>query len=279
MRVQKRNGELENVSFDKILIRLRNLSRDLDVNVDLIAQKVINHLKDEIQTKELDELAARIATTLITDHPDYGVLGSRIIMSNHHKNTLTSFSEKMEELYLYYDFSGKHCPIINQELYEMTMKHKAVIESKINYQRDFDLDYFSFKTLERSYLLRIQGKGIVERPQDMFMRVSLALHSGNLNKALKSYDLMSQKYFTHASPTLFNAGSQRQQLSSCFLLSTEDSIDGIYKTITDCGKISKWAGGIGVHISNIRSRGALIRGTNGKTTGIVPMLRVYNDTA
>ena len=223
MRIQKRNGESEAVSFDKILIRLRNLSQDLDVNVDLIAQKVINHLKDGIHTKELDELAARISTTLITEHPDYGTLGSRIIISNHHKNTSTLFSDKMEELYLHYDFKGHHCPIINRELYELSQKHKTVIDAHIDYNRDYDLDYFAFKTLERSYLLRIQGEHphIVERPQDIFMRVSLALHSGNLNKALKSYDLMSQKYFTHASPTLFNAGYKRQQLSSCFMKDTE----------------------------------------------------------
>lgn len=281
MRVQKRNGKFENISFDKILIRLRNLSHDLDVNVDLIAQKVINHLKDGIQTKELDELAARIATTLITEHPDYGTLGSRIIISNHHKNTSTLFSNKMEELYLHNDFSGKHCPIINKELYDFIIKHKTIIDSYIDYNRDYDFDYFAFKTLERSYLLRFQGEQfhIIERPQDMIMRVSLALHLGNLNKALKSYDLMSQKYFTHASPTLFNAGGLRQQLSSCFLLGTEDSIEGIYKTITDCAKISKWAGGLGVHVSNIRSKDALIRGTNGKTSGLIPMLKVYNDTA
>ena len=223
MRVQKRNGESESVSFDKILIRLRNLSQDLNVNVDLIAQKVINHLKDGIHTKELDELAARISTTLITEHPDYGTLGSQIIISNHHKNTSTLFSDKMEELYLHYDFKGHHCPIINRELYELSQKHKTVIDAHIDYNRDYDLDYFAFKTLERSYLLRIQGEHphIVERPQDIFMRVSLALHSGNLNKALKSYDLMSQKYFTHASPTLFNAGYKRQQLSSCFMKDTE----------------------------------------------------------
>ncbi len=282
MRVQKRNGQYENVSFDKILVRLRNLSNDLNVNVDLIAQKVINHLKDAIETKELDELAARISTTLITEHPDYGILGSRIIISNHHKNTSSLFSTKMEELYLHYDFKGDHCPIINKDLYEFTMKHKTIIDAYIDYNRDYEYDYFAFKTLEKSYLLRIQlenTSNIIERPQDMLMRVSLSLHLGNLNKALKSYDTMSRKYFTHASPTLFNAGGQRQQLSSCFLLHTEDSIEGIYKTITDCAKISKWAGGIGVHISNIRSKNALIRGTNGKTTGIVPMLRVYNDTA
>lgn len=279
MRVQKRNGEFENISFDKILVRIRNLSNDLDLNPDYIAQKVINHLKDEIQTKELDELAARISTSLITEHPDYGLLGSRIIISNHHKNTESLFSNKMETLYINYDFNGTHCPIINKELYEFSMKHKTVIDSYIDYNRDYDLDYFAFKTLERSYLLRIHGKNIIERPQDMFMRVSLALHINDLNKALKSYDLMSQKYFTHASPTLFNAGSNRQQLASCFLKGTEDSIEGIYKTITDCAKISKWAGGIGVHISNIRSNKSLIRGTNGKTSGLIPMLRVYNDTA
>lgn len=279
MRVQKRNGTFENISFDKILIRLQNLSKDLRINVDIIAQKVINHIKDNIQTKELDELAARISTTLITTHPDYGILGSRIIISNHQKNTLSLFSEKMEQLYLHYDFNGTHCPIISKELYEFSMKYKTIIDSTIDYNRDFDMDYFSFKTLERSYLLRIHGKQIVERPQDMFMRVSLALHIHDLSKGLKSYELMSQKYFTHASPTLFNAGTNRQQLSSCFLLGTDDSIEGIYKTITDCGKISKWAGGIGVHLSNIRSKGALIRGTNGKTSGIIPMLRVYNDTA
>jgi len=279
MRVIKRDGCSEPVSLDKVQRRIQKLSDDLDtIDPIVIAQKVCAQIYDGVRTSELDELAANLCTSMITEHPDYGILGSRIIISNNQKNTSPSFSETMEILYNNVGTNGEPNPLISKELYEMTMKHKNKLNDVIDYDRDFTYDYFAFKTLERGYLFKINGK-IVERIQHMVMRVSLGLHIGDLGAALKSYEIMSGKYFTHATPTLYHAGTENPQLLSCFLLAMEDSIRGIYKTAADIAQISKWAGGIGVHVHDIRSKGSLIRGTNGSSDGIIPMLRVLNATA
>lgn len=275
MRVLKRTGTYEEVSFDKVLNRIRNLSEDLQVDIFDISQKVCGRIYDNVKTSELDELAAHICSSMMLDHPDYGILASRIIISNHQKNTSPSFSETIQILYS----NGNGDPLVSEQLYQIVQKNKEKINAFIDYQRDFYFDYFGFKTLERSYLLRVQNR-IVERPQHMFMRVALGIHGEDIKDALNTYLLMSQKYFTHATPTLFNAGTPRPQCSSCFLVSSNgDSIDSIFDTIKDCALISKYSGGIGVHVSDIRSRGSKIRGTNGTSTGILPMLRVYNNTA
>ena len=276
MRVLKRNGKYEDVSFDKVITRIRNIAINCGglrgIELDELAQKICSHIFDGVQTSELDELTGRLAASLITNHPDYGVLASRIVISNHQKNTMNSFSDKMMLLY-----HNTEC--ISKEFYKNLKKYKNVIDKYINYERDFSYDYFAFKTLERSYLLKIKTK-IIERPQDMLMRVSLFLRGNNsIDEVLQCYDLLSKKYFIHATPTLFHAGSPKSQLLSCFLMGTQDSIKGIYKTISDCAEISKWAGGIGIHVSNIRGKNSLIRGTNGKSDGIIPMLKVYNTTA
>ena len=276
MRVLKRNGKYEDVSFDKVITRIRNIAMNcggLDgIELDELAQKICSHIFDGVQTSELDELTGRLAASLITKHPDYGVLASRIVISNHQKNTMNSFSDKMMLLY-----HNTEC--ISKEFYKNLKKYKNVIDKYIDYERDFSYDYFAFKTLERSYLLKIKTK-IIERPQDMLMRVSLFLRGNNsIDEILECYDLLSKKYFIHATPTLFHSGSPKSQLLSCFLMGTQDSIKGIYKTISDCAQISKWAGGIGIHVSNIRGKNSLIRGTNGKSDGIIPMLKVYNETA
>lgn len=279
MRVLKRNGSFEEVSFDKVLNRIRNLSSDLNVDIFDVSQKVCGRIYDNVKTSELDELAAHICSSLMLDHPDYGVLASRIIISNHQKNTSPSFSETVQIMYDNVDNSGNKNPLVSEQLYKVVMKNKEKINNYIDYSRDFKFDYFGFKTLERSYLMRVDGV-IVERPQHMFMRVAIGIHGQDLKDALQTYDLMSQKYFTHATPTLFNAGTPRPQCSSCFLVSSNgDSIDEIFDTVKDCALISKYSGGIGVHISDIRSKGSRIRGTNGTSTGIVPMLRVYNNVA
>jgi ribonucleoside-diphosphate reductase alpha chain len=276
MRVLKRNGKYEDVSFDKVITRIRNIAMNcggLDgIELDELAQKICSHIFDGVQTSELDELTGRLAASLITKHPDYGVLASRIVISNHQKNTMNSFSDKMMLLY-----HNTEC--ISKEFYKNLKKYKNVIDKYIDYERDFSYDYFAFKTLERSYLLKIKTK-IIERPQDMLMRVSLFLRGNNsIDEVLECYNLLSKKYFIHATPTLFHSGSPKSQLLSCFLMGTQDSIKGIYKTISDCAQISKWAGGIGIHVSNIRGKNSLIRGTNGKSDGIIPMLKVYNTTA
>lgn len=279
MRVLKRDNTYEDISFDKVLKRIRNLCNDLHgVKPDEIAQKVCARIYDGVKTSELDELAAQMCATLVTVHPDYGTLAARIIISNHHKNTSPSFSETMSCLYHATDVHGKHNPLISEELWNIVQAHKEKLNSTIDYQRDYLFDYFGFKTLERSYLLKINGR-VFERPQHLWMRVALGIHGFDIKEAIETYDMMSQKYFTHATPTLFNAGTPLGQMASCFLLGTHDSVSGMYKTISDCAQISKYAGGIGVHISNIRSKGSHIRGTNGTTSGIVPMLRVYNCTA
>ena len=279
-RVLKRDGRFETMSFDKILSRVKNLGKnEIKVNYTSLVQKVIDRLYDKIKTTEIDELTAQQCASLSTTHPDYGVLASRILISNHQKNTPNTFHSAMSMLYSAKDINDKPSPIINTELWLLTVNYKTEIEEMIDYKRDFLIDYFGFKTLERAYLMRL-NRQIIERPQHMWMRVSLSIHGKDLEKVKQTYDLMSQKYFTHATPTLFNAGTQRQQLSSCYLIGMEsDSINGIYNTLSDCASISKWAGGIGMHIHNIRAAGSHIRGTNGISNGIVPMLRVFNNTA
>lgn len=277
MYVIKRSGVREEVSFDKVKSRIKNLSKDLNVDPIIIAQKVCSRIYAGVKTYELDELAASLCTNMVTQNLDYGILGNRIIISNHQKSSSPSFSETIYILFNNKDKKGNPNPLVSKELYEIVMKNKDKLNSVIDYNRDFEFDYFGFKTLERSYLLKVNGKTI-ERPSHLFMRVSLGLHDYDLKSAIESYDYLSQKYFTHATPTLFNAGTVRPQLLSCFLLNTEDSIDGIYGTITDCARISKWAGGLGVCVTPIRSNNAQIRGSNGKSSGIIPMLRVYNET-
>ena len=279
MRVLKRNNEYEDVSFDKVLMRLKNLSSDLHINVSEIAQKVCTRIYDGVKTCELDELAAYLCSSMSIDNPDYSTLASRIIISNHQKNTSPSFSETVGILYDNRDINGEHSPLISEELYDIVNKNKEKLNNYIDYQRDFLFDYFGFKTLERAYLIKIDKK-IIERPQHLWMRVSLGIHGNDIREVLQTYDLMSKKYFTHATPTLFNSGTKRPQLSSCFLCSVnDDSISGIYDSLKEMALISKYAGGIGVHIHQVRSKGSHIRGTNGTSNGIIPMLRVFNNTA
>jgi ribonucleoside-diphosphate reductase alpha chain len=279
MYVIKRTGEREEVSFDKCYKRIQKLSKDLKINPAEISKLIITQIFDGVETSKLDELAAEICAAKTTIHPDYGKLASRIIISNHHKNTSPSYSEVVQLLWDNKDILGIHTPLVNEKLYKMVIANKDKINTTLDYNNDFTYDYFGFKTLERSYLMRINNK-IVERPQHLLMRVALAIHKDDLKEALKSYKLMSEGYFTHATPTLFNMGTQREQASSCFLLTVdEDSVDGIYKTISDCAKISKYAGGIGVAFHKIRANKSRIRGTNGSSNGIVPMLKVFNETA
>ena len=283
MQVVKRNGSKEDVSFDKVLNRIRIAAKDLEVNPTLIAQRTLLRIYDGVKTSELDELAAQLSISLMTTNPDYGTLASRIAVSNHHRNTSDKFTEVIKALSnQVLDKTGEKTSIISQELVELCEKYGTEIDAKIDYERDYLFDYFGFKTLEKlQYLLRDTKGKPLERPQHLLMRVSLALWgSVDLEKAFETYDLLSQKYFIHATPTNFNAGTKRQQLSSCFLIAMkEDSINGIYDTLKDCAQISKNAGGIGLHIHNIRAKGSLIKGTNGISNGIVPMLRNFNDTA
>jgi ribonucleoside-diphosphate reductase alpha chain len=269
--VVKRNGSVEEMKFDKINNRLKKLSNNLCINSTKITQKICNQIYPNIKTSELDELGSQICSSLATEHPDYGTLASHLIISNHHKNTYPSFTEKIRLLF--------ENNLVSEELYNNSIKYSDTLNDKINYDRDFYIDYFGFKTLEKSYLIRIKGK-IIERPQDLFMRVSMGIHGNDIKDVIETYDYMSNKYFTHATPTLFNAGTNRPQLSSCFLLSMkDDSIDGIFSTLKDCALISKWAGGIGLHLHNVRSKNSPIRGTNGISNGLTPMLRVFNNTA
>jgi len=281
MQVVKRNGEHENVSFDKVLQRIRKASRGLSVKADVLAQQVLARIVDGITTTELDELTAQMAAPLSTTHPDWGTLASRIAISNHHKNTSDSFTQVVRTLSTQtMPKTGEPVSYISQELLDCVGKYGAEIDAHINYERDYEFDYFGFKTLEKSYLLKSAAMKVVERPQHMWMRVALCLWADDLPRAFETYDMLSQKLFTHATPTLFNAGTPRQQLSSCFLLAMkEDSIDGIYDTLKNCAAISKHAGGIGLHVHNIRARGSLIRGTNGQSNGLVPMLQNFNATA
>ena len=281
MRVTKRNGQLEDISFDKILNRVKKIGQEanIQINYSSLAMKVIDQLYDAIPTTKIDELTSEQCAALSTMHPDYGVLAGRIFVSNHQKNTSESFYETMSKLYYFTDIHGQHSPLISHETWINIEKNKDELDAAIDYNRDYLLEYFGLKTLERAYLFRVNDV-IVERPQHMWMRVAVGIHGDKLEAVKETYDLMSQKYFTHATPTLFNAGTPRPQLSSCYLIAMEeDSLDGIYNTLKDCANISKWAGGIGLHIHNIRASNSLIRGTNGKSTGIVPMLRVFNDTA
>ena len=281
MCVIKRSGKKETIAFDKILNRLRKLGMEagLTINYTNLAIKVIDQLHEDIATSQIDELAAQQCASMITVHPDYGILAGRIVVSNHQKNTFSSFKDAMNQLYTFKDIHGKASALISANLWEVTNTNAEAIEARINYDRDYLIDYFGFKTLERAYLMSCDGK-IVERPQHMWMRVSIGIHGSDIERAFETYDLMSQKYFTHATPTLFNAGTPRPQLSSCYLVGMEnDSIRGIYNTLQECALISKWAGGIGLHIHNIRATGSHIRGTNGTSNGLVPMLRVFNDTA
>ena len=282
MYVVKRDGKKESVKFDKITARLEKLIYGLDKLVDPIrvAKRVIENIKDGISTQELDSLAAETAASLTTVHPDYALLASRVAVSNLHKETKKSFSRTMKALYEYEDpKTGENASLIAEDVYAIIKKNAALLDSTIIYDRDFKYDYFGFKTLERSYLLKINGK-VAERPQHMLMRVSVGIHKEDIESAIKTYNLMSERWFTHATPTLFNAGTPKPQMSSCFLLTMkDDSIDGIYDTLKQCAKISQSAGGIGLSIHNVRATGSYIKGTNGTSNGIVPMLRVFNDTA
>ena len=274
MYVTKRDGSREPVSFDQILSRVRKLSDGLEhVNPDLVAQKVCSQLSDGIETSKLDEFAAETCAMMQSRyHPNYGLLAARILVDNHHKNTPATLIECMETLY-------HEEEIVSERYHDLICENSTEYQKMIDYGRDFMFDYFGFKTLERSYLLRKKGV-VVERPQHLWMRVSIQLHANDFSKVKETYDALSQGYFIHATPTLFNSSTDHPQLSSCFLLTmSSDSIQGIFKTLGDCAQISKWAGGIGLSVHNIRARGSLIKGTNGESTGIVPMLKVFNDTA
>ncbi len=283
MLVVKRDGHRESVKFDKITARIEKLCYGLDpkfVNPVEVAMKVINGLYDGVSTQELDNLAAEIAATLTTKHPDFAKLAARIAVSNLHKVTSKSFSNTMKRLYQHVDpKNGQNAPLISKETWKIIKEHAAELDEAIIYDRDFSYDFFGFKTLERSYLMKIDGKTI-ERPQHMLMRVAVGIHGNDIPAAIETYHLMSEKWFTHATPTLFNAGTPKPQLSSCFLLTMkDDSIDGIYDTLKQCAKISQSAGGIGLSIHNVRAKGSYIKGTGGTSNGIVPMLRNFDMTA
>lgn len=283
MLVVKRDGRHESVKFDKITARIDKLSYGLDpafVEPVEVAKKVIEGLYDGVSTLDLDNLAAEIAATMTVKHPDYAKLAARIAISNLHKTTSKSFSNTMKRLYTYVDpKTGENAPLVSKETYGIVKAHAATLDSNIIYDRDFSYDYFGYKTLERSYLMKIDGK-IVERPQHMLMRVAVGIHGEDIEKAIETYNLLSEKWFTHATPTLFNAGTPKPQLSSCFLLTMkDDSIDGIYDTLKQTAKISQSAGGIGLSIHNVRAKGSYIKGTGGVSNGIVPMLRNFDMTA
>jgi len=281
MYVVKRNGEKEIVSFDKILQRIKKTGQEagIQLNYTTLTMKVIDQLFDGISTSQIDELTADQCASQASINPDYTALAGRIVVSNLHKNTSNLFAGVMTHLYYFHDKHNKLSPLISDELYQFVVDHNKELNELCDYSRDYLIDFFGFKTLERAYLMKID-KTVVERPQHMWLRVALGIHGTNMERVKETYEYMSLKYFTHATPTLFNAGTPRPQLSSCFLLAMEnDSIPGIYNTLGDCANISKWAGGIGLHIHNIRATGSHIRGTNGTSNGIVPMLRVYNNTA
>jgi ribonucleoside-diphosphate reductase alpha chain len=283
MFVIKRDGTSESVKFDKITARIQKLSYGLDpshVDSILVAKKVIDGVYDGVTTSELDNLAAETAAGLTSRHPDYALLASRIAVSNLHKNTIKSFSKTIEELYNYIDpKTNTRASLIADDVYKIVMDNAQLLDSSIIYDRDFGYDYFGFKTLERSYLLKMHGK-VAERPQHMLMRVAVGIHKNEIESAIATYNMMSERWFTHATPTLFNAGTPKPQMSSCFLLQMkEDSIDGIYDTLKQCARISQSAGGIGISIHNVRATGSYIKGTNGTSNGIIPMLKVFNETA
>lgn len=281
MQVIKRDGRKEEVSFDKVLERIRRAADGLAVNPTAIAQQVLIQIYDGVKTTELDDLTCQLSASLTTTHPDYGTLAARVAVSNHHKNTEPNFTAVVRALSSQTTAQRKDTfSYVSQDILAICEKHGDVIDARIDHQRDYLFDYFGFKTLEKSYLLKDSRGKVLERPQHLWMRVSLAMWgSVDLERAFETYDMMSQKYFIHATPTLFNAGTPHPQLSSCFLMGTDDSISGIYKTLSDCASISKFAGGIGLHVNNIRARGSVIRGTNGTSNGLVPMLRVFNNTA
>jgi len=280
--VIKRNGQTEEVSFDKVIRRIKKLcinqNYDPIINPLLIAQKVCSQIYDNVSTCELDELAAQICISMITVHLDYGKLASRIIISNNQKNTSPSFSEVIQNMFENKDINSVECSLVSKKLYDVVMLNKDKLNSVIDYDRDFLFDYFGFKTLEKAYLIKIKGKP-VERIQHMFMRVSLGIHGPDIKSAIMSYQLMSMKYFIHATPTLYNSGTNNNQLASCFLLGMNDSVDGIFKCIKDIALISKGAGGIGLHMHKIRSKNSYIRSTNGTSNGIIPLCKVLNETA
>jgi ribonucleotide reductase alpha subunit len=283
MHVKKRDGSFQEVKFDKILTRVKKMGiqAGVSINFSALVIKIIDQLYDGIPTTKIDDLTAEQCATQSSQHPDYGTLASYIIISNHHKNTDPSFVNVMRRLYEFTDKDGIHTPLISEYTWNIIEKNGDFLEDFVSQhsKNDFLFDYFGFKTLERAYLMKLNGV-VQERPQYMWMRVSIGIHGENLKKACETFVLMSEKYFTHATPTLFNAGTPRPQLSSCYLIAMEnDSLDGIFNTLKECANISKWAGGIGLHIHNVRASGSLIRGTNGLSTGIVPMLRVFNNTA
>ena len=282
MYVVKRDGRKESVKFDKITARIVKMCYGLDplVSPEAVAMKVIEGIYDGVSTSDLDNLAAEVAAAKTIDHPDYALLASRIAVSNLHKETKKTFSEVMSDMYSYIDpKTGQNASLLADDVYQIIQENKELLDSSIIYDRDFRYDYFGFKTLTRSYLMKLNGK-IAERPQQMLMRVSLGIHKNDVKSAIKTYDLMSDGWFTHATPTLFNAGTPKPQMSSCFLLTMkEDSIGGIYDTLKSCAQISQSAGGIGLALHDIRATGSYIKGTNGTSNGIVPMLRVFNDTA
>jgi len=282
MYVVKRDGRKEPIKFDKITARIIKMCYGLDplVSAEAVAMKVIEGIYDGVTTTDLDNLAAEVAAAKTMDHPDYALLASRIAVSNLHKDTKKNFSETMEDLYRYIDpKTNQPAALISDDVYDIIMENRELLDSSIIYDRDFRYDYFGFKTLSRSYLLKLKGQ-IAERPQQMLMRVSVGIHKHDIQSAIKTYNLMSEGWFTHATPTLFNSGTPKPQMSSCFLLTMkEDSIEGIYQTLQSCAKISQSAGGIGLSIHDIRATGAYIKGTNGTSNGIIPMLRVFNDTA
>ena len=283
MKVKKRDGSLEEMRYDKITRRIQHFCDDLDIEyVDptLVTLKVTQGIYDGISTVELDTLAAETAASLVTTHPDYAKLAGRLAVSNLHKTTPKKFSQCIKELYNFIEpKTGKESSLINDDVYKFVLQNKDAIDGAVTQERDFDFDYFGFKTLERSYLLKINGR-IVERPQYMYMRVAVGICNGDLEMALRIYDDLSQHFYTHATPTLFNAGTRRPQMSSCFLIGNKgDDIDGLFDTIKDVAKISKWAGGIGLHVHDVRAKGSYIRGTGGESDGLLPMMKTYNEVA
>lgn len=283
MKVTKRNGKLEEVDINKIIQRVSHLCDGLNkeyVKAKDVAYKTVAGLYEGVKTTELDELAAQTAATMATVHPDYTVLAARISVSNLHKETKDDFANVISDLYHYINpKTGEKASLISEEVYQVVQKNAKRFNAEIDYTRDYQYDYFGFKTLERSYLLRLNGK-VAERPQQMLMRVAVGIHGSDISAAIKTYHLMAERWFTHATPTLFNAGTPKPQMSSCFLMQVqEDSVDGIYDTLKQCAKISQMAGGIGLSIHDVRATGSYIRGTNGYSNGIVPMLKVFNDTA
>lgn len=281
MLVTKRNGNTEIISFNKILTRIKKIGNEVNIKINYtnLAMKVIDQLFNCITTTQIDNLTCEQCASMSSIRPEYNILASRIAISNHHKNTSSDFFKVVHQLFHQYDSFNEHHPIVTKQLYDIAYKYNTQFNDAIDYDRDYLIDYFGFKTLERAYLMKANGV-ILERPQHMWLRVSIGIHGDDLPAILESYNLLSQKYFTHGTPTLFNAGTNRPQLSSCFLIGmSDDSIKGIYDTLTDCALISKWAGGIGLHIHNVRASGSHIRGTNGTSNGIVPMLRVFNNTA